>query len=187
MPARISCLIIFILELIGLYKSFTGGGGIKNLIYYTVLSNIVNCISVLMTVIFGQPGWVTVVRYLGTCMLIFTIMVTTFVLVPAAGSAKSLLFGGSGLFVHLICPILSTISYIFIEEHVGAVFILLPVAITLVYGFIMLYLNGIRKVDGPYPFFRVHDQTVKATVIWMVVLAFSVGALCALLWLCGTI
>ncbi len=47
---------------------------------------------------------------------------------------------------------------------------MLPVIVTLVYGLIMLVLNALRKVDGPYPFFRVHNQPLRATVLWMVVL-----------------
>ena len=35
----------------------------------------------------------------------------------------------------------------------------LPVIVTLIYGIVMLYLNWIRKVDGPYPFFQVHQQS----------------------------
>ena len=46
-------------------------------------------------------------------------------------------------------------------------------------GLIMLYLNGIRKVDGPYPFFRVHNQSVLATVLWMIVLTAVITAISA--------
>ncbi len=58
----------------------------------------------------------------------------------------------------------------------------LPVVVTLVYGLVMLYLNGIRKVDGPYPFFRVHHQSVMATVLWMVVLMAVMAGISAGVW-----
>ena len=34
----------------------------------------------------------------------------------------------------------------------------------------MLFLNGTERADGPYPFFRVRNQSIKATILWMLVL-----------------
>ena len=42
-----------------------------------------------------------------------------------------------------------------------------PVAITFVYGIVMMYLNYRECFDGPYPFFRVKQQSGLATVLWM--------------------
>ena len=42
---------------------------------------------------------------------------------------------------------------------------------------ILLYLNYIRKADGPYPFFRVHRQSVQASVIWVLVLLALIGGI----------
>ena len=81
-------------------------------------------------------------------MLVMTFFVTTCVLIPMGGDPKKLLWSGNGLYHHVLCPILSTISYVFAERHSGMIW--LPVIVTLVYGLVMLYLNGIRKVDGPY-------------------------------------
>ncbi|MCR5716100.1 MAG: hypothetical protein K6G23_04590, partial [Lachnospiraceae bacterium] len=53
----------------------------------------------------------------------------------------------------------------------------LPVAVTLLYGLIMLYLNAKERVDGPYPFFRIRSIGVKMTVVWMVLLLLATGAL----------
>ena len=53
------------------------------------------------------------------------------------------------------------------------------VAITFIYGMIMLYLNYIGKVDGPYPFFRVRNQRVRATVLWVLILLVAVAAISA--------
>ena len=44
----------------------------------------------------------------------------------------------------------------------------------------MLVMNGKGLFDGPYPFFRVRNQSKLATVVWMVVLigiitAISIG------------
>ena len=124
--------------------------------------------------------WVTVLRYLSNCMLVMTFFVTTCVLIPMGGDPKKLLWSGNGLYHHVLCPIVSTASYVFAEQHSGMIW--LPVIVTLVYGLVMLYLNGIRKVDGPYPFFRVHYQSAMATVLWMVALMAVMTGISAGVW-----
>ena len=113
-------------------------------------------------------------------MLVMTFLVTTCVLIPMGGDPKKLLWSGNGLYHHVLCPIISTASYVFAEQHSGMIW--LPVIVTLIYGLVMLYLNGIRKVDGPYPFFRVHNQSVAATVLWMVVLMAVMAGISAGVW-----
>ena len=149
----------------------------KILIFYTQLSNLVTALSALLYLFFPAAPTVTALRYLSTCMLVLTFIVTTCVLIPMGGDAKILLWSGNGLYHHVLCPVVSTISYIGFERHSGPVW--LPVAVTLLYGIVMLYLNWIRKVDGPYPFFRVHQQSVGATILWMVVLMAVMGGISA--------
>ena len=179
MTARILCLIVILLEFRGLYISISDRRW-KILVFYTQLSNLAATVSALLLVILGQPMWVTVLRYISTCMLVMTFFVTTCVLIPMGGDPKKLLWSGNGLYHHVLCPIISTVSYVFAERHSGMIW--LPVAVTLVYGLVMLYLNGIRKVDGPYPFFRVHNQSVVATVVWMTVLMIAMTGISAGVW-----
>ena len=47
---------------------------------------------------------------------------------------------------------------------------MLPTILTFIYGITMLAMNAKGRFDGPYPFFRVHEQSKAATVIWMAVL-----------------
>ena len=176
--ARILCVLILVLEVKGLSLSLSERKW-RALVFYTQLSNVVTTVSALLLVLFGQPLWVTVLRYVGTCLLVMTFFVTTCVLIPMGGDPKHLLTG-NGLFLHVLCPAVSAVSYIFFERHCGMVW--LPAAVTLVYGLLMLYLNGIRKVDGPYPFFRVHDQTPARTVLWMAVLLTAVTGISAGVW-----
>ncbi len=126
----------------------------KLLIFYTQLSNMAaffSCIALLLAG--GEAGWVRAFRYLSVCMMTMTALVTAFILVPMGGDPKVLLWSGSGLYHHVVCPV-----------------ILLPVLVTLAYGLIMLWLNWKRIVDGPYPFFRVHNQSKLATTVWMTAL-----------------
>jgi hypothetical protein len=47
----------------------------------------------------------------------------------------------------------------------------------------MLYLNWRKKVNGPYPFFRVHNQSAATTILWIVVLFAAVAAISTAVWL----
>ena len=168
MISRLLNLLVLLLEARGLYISITSKRW-KILIFYTQLSNLVTALSALLYLILPAVPAVTVLRYLSTCMLVLTFIVTTCVLIPMGGDAKKLLWSGNGIYHHVLCPVVSTLSYVLFERHVtGAV--RLPVIVTLLYGIVMLYLNLIKKVDGPYPFFRVHQQSAVSTVLWMVVL-----------------
>ena len=77
---------------------------------------------------------------------------------------------------------ISTASYILAENHAGKNLIWLPAIITLVYGLVMLYLNWVKKADGPYPFFRIHNQSAAATVLWMTVLFAVVSVISVIVW-----
>ena len=93
--------------------------------------------------------------------------------VVAVGNEAKLMLGKTGLFHHTLCPILSFVSYVFWEPHSRAWYV--PALITLIYGLIMVYLNAVKKIDGPYPFFRVHNQSKLATVIWIAALLLAVA------------
>jgi hypothetical protein len=173
--ARILCIIVLLLEVRGLSLSIANRKW-KILIFYTQLSNLAAAVSSLLLVLLGEPAWVTALRYLSTCMLIMTFLVTACVLVPMGGDPKTLLWSGSGLYHHVLCPIISSASYIFAERHSGMIW--LPVLVTLVYGLVMLYLNGIGKVDGPYPFFQVWTMPVWMSVLWFAVLFMLAFGLC---------
>ena len=87
------------------------------LVFYTQLSNLVTAVSALLLLLFGQPYAVTVLRYLSTCMLVMNFFVTTCVLIPMGGDPKKLLWSGNGLYQHVLCPVISTASYILAENH----------------------------------------------------------------------
>lgn len=169
MIARVLNLIVLLLELQGLRLSISGRKW-RILIFYTQLSNLLTTCASLLLVLFGSAPWVSVLRYVSVCMLVMTFLVTTCVLIPMGGDPKMLLWSGNGLYHHVLCPILSTVSYLLFESHASTAVVIAPVLVTLVYGLIMLWLNYERKVDGPYPFFRVRHQSVKATILWMIVL-----------------
>ena len=165
--ARLLNLIIVILEVIAFAKAWKRTGIKKSMVYYTQLSNAITMISSLLLVILGQKYFVEVLRFLSAGMLVMTFFVTLCVLVPMTGNIKGLMFSGSGLFHHLIVPVLSVLSFLFAEDRVPMTWIWLPVVVTLIYGLIMLYMNASGKIDGPYPFFQVKRLGKRLTVLWM--------------------
>ncbi len=170
------------MELRGLYLTFSEGRW-KIFVFYTQISNALSLISSLLLIFLGQNSFVSSVRYLACCMLVFTFFVCLCVLTPLGADPKELFLEGHSIYHHLSCPVLSTLSYIFLEAHAGRVMTPVATAVTLCYGLTMVYLNAVNKVDGPYPFFRVHNQSKLATVLWMFVLLFAAGALFTLIYL----
>ena len=177
--ARLLNLIVVVLELIAFSKVRKLRSLKQGLIFYTQLSNIVALISSLLLVIFGQGYVVGILRLLSVSMLTMTFFVTAFILVPMSGKLKEFMFSGSGLYHHLIIPVLSVLSYRFAEDRVSMGWIVLPVIVTLIYGIVMVCLNAAERVDGPYPFFQIKRIGAKATVLWMAVLLAVVGILSA--------
>ncbi len=160
----------------------------KNLVFYTQISNLITFLSSAAFLIAGAAGMagnapVTALRYLSVCMMVMTALVTACILVPMGGDPKVLLWSGNGLYHHVLCPVITTISYVFFELHAGTDLLWLPVTVTLVYGLVMLWLNWKRTVDGPYPFFRVRNQSATATVIWMAALVGMIAAISAVVCL----
>lgn len=177
----ISNIIIIILELIGLRKR-SGGFEWKMFVYYTQLSNAVALMASAIFLVTAGSVAAVYLRYLASVMLIMTAFVTACILVPMGGGLRKMLFSGSGLYHHTLCPILSVISYIFWEPHVTSPYAwLLPSFVTLAYGIILMMMNWLRKVDGPYPFFRVHNQSRLATVAWTIVLFGAISFFAILL------
>ena len=185
--ALILNLIVLALEARGLALSIPGRRW-KIFAFYTQLSNLTAVISSLLLVMFGMVPTVIVLRYLSSCMLVMTVLVTVCVLIPLGGDPKLLLFSGSGLYVHLLCPTVSVGSYLFAEKHPqSAAAILLPTMLTLSYGLTMLWLNARGRFDGPYPFFRVKNQTVRATIRWMGILTATIALVSSTVWFLGTV
>ena len=191
---KITLVLVILLDAIGFAMSIANRG-IEIFAYYTQNSNLVALVSAVCLLVYlfkGKeiPKWVTALRYLSSCMLLMTALITIFVLSPMVGNFSSLLLQGSGLFHHTLVPLFSILSYIFLEEHLtGKRAVLVPLCVTFVYGIIMFILNGLRLYDGPYPFFKVYDQTALATALWIGFLLIFVAALSGLVlfvsWLAG--
>jgi len=183
MSALIINVIIVLMEITAIGLGFSNG--IRMLVYYTVLSNLFSL--VVSAVYILQAVWcqthknrecshlVTTLRYLSTGCLTLTFLIVVLVFVPMAapyGGVSDLLFKDVNLFHHLLCPVLSFVSFCFLEDGVPLSrrqngLALIPTAI---YAVVLVTLNLTRTVRGPYPFLLVYEQPVWASVMWAAVI-----------------
>jgi len=162
--------IIIILELYAFSRMFLMNGRM-GLEYYTVLSNLLAFITSILCLYFykGDNKYVNNLFYLSTCMLLMTFLVVFFVLTPMYNfNYYWLMFKGSNLVMHTLAPALMVNSYIIFNKEKVNKFI--PLIVTAIYGIILIILNLVKIVDGPYPFLKVYNQPVYMSIIWFVIL-----------------
>ena len=174
-------LFIFVTEVVIVITNLPHRGG-SALVYYTTLSNLMGMAAAFVFLWSAFSGFRALnktrilLRFYATCMLSFTLIVVFCVLIPMAIHAGIdpifLLTEDTALLHHVINPVLSFISFIFLEKNMALKkaqpFIML--CLTLCYAFIMLFFNIIKWVDGPYPFFQVYQYPAWMIVIWFAVL-----------------
>lgn len=159
-------IIILILEVIGFGKSLFVDHGIM-VEYYTNDSNIIALISSFLFIIFYKKDLEIVkdIRFVATCCLTVTFLVVIFILCPMWDfNYKYLMFTDNFLIFHTIVPVLSIISYLVFEKESNKNY-LCPI-FTIIYGIVLVILNLLRLVDGPYPFLKINSQAPIASVIW---------------------
>ena len=177
--------------------------GLSTFIYYTVDSNILCLISSFLFFIFMLikkniteiPFFVMVLRFMATVCLAVTFLVVVAYLAPVRiwipegtylENLKILLFKDDMLYQHTICPIISFISFAFFEGDRRLnkkKTIWFGVIATLVYGLIMVILNLLKIVDGPYPFFRVYENPLVYSIImvFIIIISYLIGRFILLL------
>lgn len=149
--------------------------------FYTVDSNLLTQIACAITsvllarqLINGKelPKWAEYFKYAAVCCTTVTFLVVVFVLCPMAGGTLQMygmmLFSGSMLYHHFLCPLIALISFIFFEPGVRLPFRACFIALipTVLYASAAIILNLLRVIEGPYPFLRVYEQPWWSSVIW---------------------
>ncbi len=179
--ALIVNILLFAMELYATLDSYRecGWAGLR---YYTHLSNVTALLAsgVFLLAYFTGNKWLSALsvgaRFVATCMLLFTFLVVIFVLTPIdvkSGINPSHYYLGNVTMIHhVIAPILSFVSFVFFEKNttLTPAFIWIAMGITIVYSIILMTLNIRRILVGPYPFFHVYEQSVLASVGWIVAL-----------------
>ena len=176
-------LAVVIMELRAFILSF-GNNGFLLFQFYTEDSNLFAmvsgaCLSVYIILDLYKGGvpvpmWVRLIKYMSTCCLTVTLLVVVFVLIPTMRqlSPAQLLFSGSMLFQHTLCPILAIVSFLFLEHEPPllkkhAFYALIP---TVIYAVVTTALTALRVMKGPYPFLFVYEQPAYMSVIWFVII-----------------
>ena len=159
-------IIILLVEIFAIGKSIFVDKDFS-LSYYTFDSNIIAFISSLLFIIFYKKDIELVkdIRFVATSCLAVTFLVVIFVLCPMYEfNYKLFMFTDNFLIFHTIVPILSIISYIVFEErstknHLCLIF-------TTIYGVILVALNVLCLIEGPYPFLMIRNQSPLMTLLW---------------------
>lgn len=156
--------IILGLEIVGLVLSVQRHG-IKVFIFYTENSNyfalvisLIFCITAIIALTKNAlpPQWVHILRFIATVCLTITFIVSVFVIIPFKPSLyKYMLYQGSSLYQHILCPLLSLSSFLFFEyqKPLSKKVIFYALIPTIIYGGTCVVLNLLRVMTGPYPFF----------------------------------
>ena len=173
-------ILMIIFEIAGTWISYSNSG-ISNLVFYTVDSNIlafISCVAfVIMCLMNKNSRAVSMLRYIATINLALTFTIVVFVFVPMCvpygfDAVADILYRGPQIFHHVLCPILSFVSFAFFEENeiITRKNSAFAVAFTLLYAVVTLTLNILKVLEGPYPFLYVYKQPVWASVMWFVLI-----------------
>ena len=154
--------------------------------YFTILSNTLAVIASILYVInllvkknqSEIPYYVMVLRLMSSVCLLVTIL-TVFTILAATTADNYLngliyLLKTDGMFFHhLLCPVLSIVSFIFFEgdrrlNKKKTIYLgMLPF---ILYAIVTITLNITRTLDGPYTFLQVYERPVYASIITGVIM-----------------
>ena len=172
-----SSIIIIILEIIALIVCYNSFG--INLAYYTIDSNIFLLISTILYLltINNVPKIVQLLKYSSTLSVFITFLVVVFVLYPMYNFNFQFMFlDGPNLYMHVLCPVLAIISFIFFDSNEIENSLknnLRSLYFTIIYAIILISLNILNVVSGPYPFLKVNQQSPLMSVFWIVLILGS--------------
>lgn len=154
--------------------------------YFTILSNTLAVITSILYVInllvkknqSEIPYYVIVLRFMSSVCLLVTIL-TVFTILAATIADNYIngliyLLTTDGMFFHhLVCPVLSIVSFVFFEgdrrlNKKKTIYLgMLPF---ILYAIVTITLNITHTLDGPYPFLQVYERPVYASIITGVVM-----------------
>ena len=153
-------------------------------VFYTHWSNLIALFASLFFVLAGVPAlfrdgrmphWVKFLRLIATLQLYITWLVVAVgfaAMLPTGTASVGAMYGRSMFVMHLAAPIVSLISFLFLEgtprlSWADTLFSVLP---TLIYSIILVTLNAKGIVDGPYDFLRVRANPTWLNVVYGVTL-----------------
>ena len=168
--ALIINIIILILEVITFSYTYITNHSIA-IEYYTIDSNLLALLTSLLFIIFYKQdnNIIKDLRFITTTALTLTFLVVIFILCPMYNfNYKGLMLENNFLVFHTLVPILSIISYLLFEtksnkNYLGFVF-------TIIYSIILIILNVLNIIVGPYPFLEVKNQGIIMSMFWCILI-----------------
>lgn len=168
-------LLIVVFEIIAIYEIIDINGSL-NFSYYTDDSNLLALFTSLAFVYFAirkkeLPNWLKLLKFASTICLTLTFLIVVFVLAPMNNFDYGfLLFYSALLYQHFLCPIISVITFLLFDDiHLSKwQHNLLAAGFTIVYGIIIIILNIVHYLVGPYPFLEVCNQPLWKTFLWAI-------------------
>ncbi len=147
--------------------------------YYTQLSNLFLFITCLVNIFFcarvlgGKakviPRFANQFSYMSICTTTVTLLVVLFVLSWMVGDLWWILTSGAMLYTHTLCPILAIVMFAcFAPEKLPKKTALIALTPTIAYAIVGMIMNIAHAWVGPYPFLRVYDQSLLATIGWAI-------------------
>ena len=163
-------ILIIILEILAFIRAIRHEGRVA-IEFYTDLSNLMALITSILYLIFykKENKFINSLYFVTTTMLTITLLVVIFVLGPMYSfDYKWLILQGSHFIMHLICPVLFISVYLFYKKRNDNKY--LSVIVTGIYGIVLIILNLLKVVDGPYPFLKVYNQSILTSILWGIIL-----------------
>jgi hypothetical protein len=176
---------IVILEIIGFILVFRELG-IASIEYYTEDSNLLLLISssIFLAYLFRDkelPAWFRSLRYVAVVSTTLTLIIVLTVLSWTTDlGLYHLIFHESMLYHHTLCPILAILSFVLIEKYEG-LNVIHGLYFTIIYAIIMIVLNVLKIVEGPYPFLLVYKQPIFHSIIWTILILAMTYAIALIL------
>jgi len=149
--------------------------GIISLEYYTELSNLmllISSVTILICLLKNKefPRWLEILRYVAVVSTTLTLFIVITVLSWTTSlGLENLMFHSSNLYHHTLCPVIALLSFIILEKY-DNLKASDGIWFTLAYAIVMIILNYLKIVEGPYPFLRIYSQPLIHSVIWFVVI-----------------
>ena len=88
---------------------------------------------------------------------------------------------------HFLNPVVAMVSFLLFEREPRLPLASVPLALvpTIVYGVYDLWGNITGRIDGPYPFMRVYDQTIQESLMWFAIILGTNLLYAFVLWWLG--
>ncbi len=175
----ITNVLIVLFEIFALIKLYINNEGLL-VEYYTVDSNLLALLSSILLLVYlfrnkKVPSYLRILKYVSVVCLTITFFVVVFVLLPMLDfNYHFILLDGSMFYHHVLCPVLAFITFIWFDDlgKFKKKDYYYPIIFTLCYAFILIILNYLLIVDGPYPFLRIYKLTILSSILWFAGILF---------------